>query len=391
MARHSATENQVNAKLADRPLGARSKALRAEREGLAQKRATNVEHILTMSQPEKATGTEKLVAICEPAKVSEPVKGSSFSKSWGSRVASVPMSHKALAAGCAVLMAGSVYGVFAENSIQPAFAQPDNNTGTAVATSDKEGEQVSLTVVFDGHSKKITTRATTLGDALRSAGITVAGDDEVSQGLATRPVDGSTVRITRVTYTTVTQDDVDVAQSQEVQDANLPKGKKQVEKQAKNGVVANTYRIRMENGKEVSRTITFAVQKQERVDGVVKVGTKEGVSGADGIPAGGPAVPAGSAQEIASGMLSSYGWSQNEFSCLVNLWNRESGWNYQSQNRSSGAYGIPQALPGSKMASAGADWRTNPATQIRWGLGYIKGRYGSPCGAWGAFQSKGWY
>ena len=70
---------------------------------------------------------------------------------------------------------------------------------------------------------------------------------------------------------------------------------------------------------------------------------------------------------------------------------RESGWNPSAQNASSGAYGIPQSLPGSKMASAGADWATNPATQIKWGLGYIQDRYGSPCGAWGHSESYGWY
>jgi murein DD-endopeptidase MepM/ murein hydrolase activator NlpD len=83
--------------------------------------------------------------------------------------------------------------------------------------------------------------------------------------------------------------------------------------------------------------------------------------------------------------------SGKQYGCLVLLWNRESGWNYRANNPSSSAYGIPQALPGSKMASAGADWRTNPATQIRWGLGYIRARYGTPCGAWAHSQSSGWY
>jgi hypothetical protein len=75
----------------------------------------------------------------------------------------------------------------------------------------------------------------------------------------------------------------------------------------------------------------------------------------------------------------------------VALWNRESGWNVYASNAGSGAYGIPQALPGSKMGSVGADWATNPATQITWGLNYVQGRYGTPCGAWASFQSKGWY
>lgn len=87
----------------------------------------------------------------------------------------------------------------------------------------------------------------------------------------------------------------------------------------------------------------------------------------------------------------SYGWTEADFSALVNLWNRESGWRVNAGNSSSGAYGIPQALPGSKMASEGADWATNGETQIRWGLKYIAGRYGSPSNAWSNFLSKGWY
>jgi hypothetical protein len=100
--------------------------------------------------------------------------------------------------------------------------------------------------------------------------------------------------------------------------------------------------------------------------------------------------PAG-AQASAYAMFAGYGWGDDQFGCLVSLWNRESGWNYQSYNRSSGAGGIPQALPASKMASAGADWQTNAATQVAWGLGYISGRYGTPCGAWSHSESTGWY
>jgi len=85
------------------------------------------------------------------------------------------------------------------------------------------------------------------------------------------------------------------------------------------------------------------------------------------------------------------GFEIDQFPCLDKLWKRESGWNSKAENRSSGAYGIPQALPGSKMASEGSDWRTNAATQIKWGLGYIEGRYNSPCGAWAHSESSGWY
>ena len=90
-------------------------------------------------------------------------------------------------------------------------------------------------------------------------------------------------------------------------------------------------------------------------------------------------------------LLAEFGFSSDQFGCLDSLYIRESNWNPRADNPSSSAYGIPQALPGSKMASAGADWATNPVTQIRWGLGYIRDRYGSPCGAWGHSQSHGWY
>jgi len=101
--------------------------------------------------------------------------------------------------------------------------------------------------------------------------------------------------------------------------------------------------------------------------------------------------PSGSPQQIAEQMLSQFGWSSSQFSCLEPLWAHESGWNVYASNPSSGAYGIPQALPGSKMASAGPDWESDAATQIRWGLEYIQGTYGSPCSAWAHEEADGWY
>lgn len=96
-------------------------------------------------------------------------------------------------------------------------------------------------------------------------------------------------------------------------------------------------------------------------------------------------------KRAARAMLGRFGWGAGQFACLESLWQKESGWNPRAQNPSSGAFGIPQALPGSKMASAGSDWRTSPVTQIRWGLGYISDVYGSPCSALGQSQAKGWY
>ena len=87
----------------------------------------------------------------------------------------------------------------------------------------------------------------------------------------------------------------------------------------------------------------------------------------------------------------SHGFSTSDFSCIDQIWTQESGWNVHADNPSSGAYGIPQALPGSKMASAGADWQNDAATQIKWGLGYIKASYGTPCNAAAFKLAHGWY
>ncbi|GIE27743.1 hypothetical protein Ait01nite_007880 [Actinoplanes italicus] len=96
-------------------------------------------------------------------------------------------------------------------------------------------------------------------------------------------------------------------------------------------------------------------------------------------------------RKVGCALMLDEGFGLDQFPCLDKLWKKESGWNYKALNNSSGAYGIPQALPGDKMASAGSDWKTNPATQIEWGLGYIKGRYGTPCKAWSHSQNVGWY
>ncbi|WP_460569103.1 coiled-coil domain-containing protein [Humibacter soli] len=102
---------------------------------------------------------------------------------------------------------------------------------------------------------------------------------------------------------------------------------------------------------------------------------------------------AGEAQAYAGSILGSYGWGGDQMGCLIDLWNMESGWSWNAYNSSSGAYGIPQSLPASKLASAGGDWQTNGDTQVRWGLAYISSSYGTPCGAWNHEMSENphWY
>jgi hypothetical protein len=143
--------------------------------------------------------------------------------------------------------------------------------------------------------------------------------------------------------------------------------------------------------KELKKRASRAARNQVSRPRLVAKGTPPPTKKPPAAGTAGDPVPAGEAQRIARGMLPSYGWSpSSQFGCLVNLWNKESHWNTHAANPS-GAYGIPQALPGSKMSSAGPDWQNNATTQIKWGLGYIKSRYSTPCGAWAHSESTGWY
>ena len=158
----------------------------------------------------------------------------------------------------------------------------------------------------------------------------------------------------------------------------------------KNGIKEVTYRVKYKDQVEIERTEISSKIIKEPVNKIVEVQTKIVTSRSASISRN----VSGSVAEYqayAAQMCSSYGWSETDFECLVRLWNRESGWNPYACNSSSGAYGIPQALPGSKMASAGSDYQTNYKTQINWGLSYIKARYGTPQNAWNHSQSTGWY
>jgi len=138
-------------------------------------------------------------------------------------------------------------------------------------------------------------------------------------------------------------------------------------------------------------TEAFSVTSTPRISTVPSpVGTGGGGGSGSGLVPSGPVPSPSTAQGIAYKLLASFGFSTDQWGCLDDLWQQESGWSVTAENPS-GAYGIPQALPGSKMASAGPDWETNATTQIKWGLGYIKDIYGTPCGAWDHEEADGWY
>lgn len=159
-----------------------------------------------------------------------------------------------------------------------------------------------------------------------------------------------------------------------------------VVQKGENGLKRVTYRIRYQNGAEIEKTEISSEIIKEPVDKIVEVRTKQ-VTSRGGVVSGSVA----EYQAYAEKRCFDYGWSDADFQALVKLWNKESRWNPYACNSSSGAYGIPQALPASKMATYGTDYRTNYKTQIEWGLSYIRSRYGTPSSAWNHSCRKGWY
>jgi len=257
------------------------------------------------------------------------------------------------------------------------------------------GGLVAVELVVDGEARELTSQAATVADLLAEAGVVIDQDDVVSAPLATPLVAGMSIEVTTVETVDEHVSETDAHTTVEEEDDTLPRGERRVVTEGVDGVTATTYRVTVTGGEETGREVIARAVVSERVDEVVRVGTAEPQPEPPAAPeasAGTPGpVVSGNPKAIAADMVAARGWGSDQFSCLDTLWERESNWNPLAENPSSGAYGIPQSLPGSKMASVGSDWRTNPATQITWGLNYIAGRYGTPCGALGHSNSVGWY
>ncbi|HEY6795124.1 MAG TPA: ubiquitin-like domain-containing protein [Kineosporiaceae bacterium] len=253
-----------------------------------------------------------------------------------------------------------------------------------------------VTVVHDGTTQQVTTTDSTVGELLSDLQLTVGASDRVSPAPDAEIVPGTTVRIERVITRLVSRLQSTPYPTRRMQDASMFAGTTQVVHPGKTGQVRITYSVVYVDGRPVGETRIRAVTLAQPSARVVKVGTKRIVHTRQTVtaPAPVPNAPApdpGTAKAIARELLAARGWGADQYDCLVTLWNHESGWRVHAANPS-GAYGIPQALPGSKMGSAGPDWQNSAETQIKWGLGYIKSRYGTPCGAWSSWQANGgWY
>ncbi|HEY5515849.1 MAG TPA: ubiquitin-like domain-containing protein [Pengzhenrongella sp.] len=243
--------------------------------------------------------------------------------------------------------------------------------------------QKTIHLAVDGQVIDGVTSAPTVREGLKEIGLVLAEGDQVSVPLGATAVDGLVVLVTRAGQGSGTTTEAMPFVERTVNDPSLAAGTRKVTKPGRAGQREVTFATASLGGAELTRTIVAQVVLQNPVEQVVSLGTMAVPS----VPVEAP----GSAQAIARDLAAARGWGDDQFACLVPLWAHESGWRVNAENASSGAYGIPQALPGSKMGTVADDWRTNPATQITWGLNYIGGRYGTPCGAWGSYSAKGWY
>ena len=271
-------------------------------------------------------------------------------------------------------------GITIYNEDQTDFSAPSDmlSNGSSQVMSIDRATVVQFTLY--GKHAEVRTRATTVEEFLKEKSIKIGSNDYLSVDMGQAISAGMAIELWREGKQTVTVEEEVDFEIEKVQDANREVGYREVKTPGVKGKRNATYEIEMKNGQEASRTEIASVTIEEPKKQVEIIGAK--------LPT--PTNPT-EAQAIGKEMMLAAGFGEDQWGCLYNLWMRESGWRTTAGNVSSGAYGIPQSLPASKMAAFGDDYLTNPRTQIAWGLSYIKGRYGTPCGGWSAFQAKGWY
>ena len=245
----------------------------------------------------------------------------------------------------------------------------DGSINTLKITRAKE-----ISVDLFGKTESFRTQAKTVEDFLKEKKIILGKDDGISIDLKTQITNGLNFRIWRNGKQTLTVEESTDFQTETIQDANKDSGYKEIKEAGEKGTKSVTYEVEMQNGKEISRKKINETEIKAAKKQVVIVGTKT-------------SLPAGSHTD----WMSAAGISASDQGSANAIISQESGWRVNATNRSSGAYGIPQALPGSKMASAGSDWQTNPITQLKWMNSYVVGRYGSWQNAYAHKKSKGWY
>ena len=265
-------------------------------------------------------------------------------------------------------------GIKIHDEDKVAFEQSSSILEDGTTNSLKITRAKEILVELFGKTESFRTQSKTVEDFLKEKNISLTKDDGISIDKKTTISNGLSFRIWRNGKQTITTEEEIAFSTEIIKDANKDSSYKEIKEAGEKGSKSVTYEIEMQNGKEVSRkkineTEIKAAKKQVEI-----VGTKVNL-------------PAGSHSD----WLSAAGISSSDHGAANAIIGQESGWRVNATNRSSGAYGIPQALPGSKMASAGADWQTNPITQLKWMNSYVLGRYGSWQNAYRYKQANGWY
>jgi resuscitation-promoting factor RpfB len=252
----------------------------------------------------------------------------------------------------------------------------------------------AITIVHDGVRQQVTTTDPSVGDVLGDLGITLSSRDRLSVSMDSPVRAGETVRVQRVSKRLVSKIKRLPFKTIRHRDSSMRLGTTELVRHGKYGRARMTYSLVYVDGQLAGRTLIKTITLAKPKAQVLAVGTAKRRSGsASSTSSTAPSVRVpspGTAKAIARDLAAARGWGDEQYNCLVVLWDNESGWNVHAANPS-GAYGIPQALPGWKMSSAGPDWQNNATTQINWGLGYIAERYSTPCGAWSFWQGNGWY
>jgi uncharacterized protein YabE (DUF348 family) len=260
------------------------------------------------------------------------------------------------------------------------LSQSDNLVTNGAGLQLTINRAVPFNFTLYGTTSVARTQSATVGDMLKEKGIKIGANDRVSVPLTTPITANSDVQVWREGKQTITVEESVPFDTQQIKDADQNIGYKAIQTAGVNGKKNVTYEVDIRNGVEVGRTAIASIVTAQPSAQVEIIGAK--------LPT--PTNPTDS-QALGHIMMLNAGFGEDQWSCLYTLWTHESGWRTTAGNTSSGAYGIPQALPATKMASYGADYLTSAQTQISWGLDYIKGRYGSPCSAWSSWQIKGWY
>ncbi len=254
-------------------------------------------------------------------------------------------------------------------SVSRATRLPLTPTSLAIDTAK------TITLVRKSGSSTITTTVTTVAALL--AKLDLSPDTTwTSLPGPTALEPGMSLQLKAMTKSSSTETVAVPFQTTSQQNASLPKGVTEISTPGQPGSAQVTYALVYLDGELFSKVPVSQVQIAAPVNQVQTIGTSD-------VPV---TTPAG-AMAYAASQLSNFGWGQDQMSCLIQMWGHESGWRVNAANPS-GAYGIPQALPGSKM---GPGWQSDPTVQIKWGLGYIKARYVSPCGAWSFWQAHSYY